>query len=284
VSPVSAAIRFPVLALLAGCLAPAGLRAQVRTPAAGVVQVTARDFTFEMPDTVAGGVRTLQLRNAGNEPHHLMLFRLDRGRGLAEVSAALARDAALPSWMHAAGGPNAVVGQRQSIVTLRLQPGIYVAYCFIPSPDHRLHYAKGMMKLVAVVPPARPGAPLPRGDDTVTLSDYGFRLAHALTAGQHRITVTNTAGQAHELILSRLLAGNGSLDFVRWIERQDGPPPVEPFGGVTDIAPGETVVIDVALEPGRYSLLCRVRDAGDGKPHDRHGMMADIIVGPRRDP
>jgi len=34
----------------------------------------------------------------------------------------------------------------------------------------------------------------------------------------------------------------------------------------------------VDLAPGTYSLLCRVRDKGDGKPHDVHGMSRDIVV------
>ena len=108
--------------------------------------------------------------------------------------------------------------------------------------------------------------------------DYGFRLSRPLTAGHHRITVTNEGTQAHELILSRLAAGKRSADFVRWIERHEGPPPVEPYGGVTDIAAGATVMFEVDLTPGRYSFLCRVRDARDGQPHDRRGMTADIVV------
>jgi len=110
------------------------------------------------------------------------------------------------------------------------------------------------------------------------LNEYGFRLAHPLTRGHHRIAITNRGTQTHELILSRLGPGRTSADFVHWIEAQDGAPPIEPWGGTTDIAPGRTIVIDVELEPGRYSFLCRVRDTGDGRPHDRHGMMLDVAV------
>ncbi|MEP6495536.1 MAG: hypothetical protein ABJF01_22805 [bacterium] len=132
--------------------------------------------------------------------------------------------------------------------------------------------------MITVIPMADPPAVLPRGDVVITLQDYGFRFSRPLTPGHHRIAVTNQGKQPHELILSRLAPGKSTADFVRWIERQGGPPPVEPYGGVTDIAPGTTVLLEVDLDPGRYSLLCRVRDAADGQPHDRHGMTADIVV------
>jgi hypothetical protein len=246
-----------------------------------VVRIVAREFTFDMPDTLPAGVTTMRLRNDGKEPHHVMLFRLDAGKGVRDVEAALAHDAAYPAWMHAVGGPNAVIGTRLATVTVTLAPGRYVAFCFIPSPDRVLHSSKGMVKPLTVVAASGPKAAMPRGDVTVTLLDYGFKFSHPLTAGHHRIAVRNDGKQAHELILSRLADGKTTADFVRWIELQNGPPPVEPYGGVTDISAGETVLIDVDLEPGRYSALCRVRDSRDNLPHDRHGMTADIVVSPK---
>jgi hypothetical protein len=38
------------------------------------------------------------------------------------------------------------------------------------------------------------------------------------------------------------------------------------------------MLIDVYLQPGIYSVVCRVRDAGDGHPHDEHGMYAQFRV------
>ena len=84
--------------------------------------------------------------------------------------------------------------------------------------------------------------------------------------------------QPHELILSELAPGKTSADFAHWIETQEGPPPVQPYGGATDLPPGGTIVLDVKLEPGRCSAVCRVRDAVDGQPHDQHGMTTDFVV------
>jgi len=245
---------------------------------AQVVTVVAREYAFDLPDTLDAGVTTFRLRDAGREPHHMMLYALDAGHSLRDVHDALTAGGAHPHWMHAVGGPNSTIGSRQSVATLDLAAGTYAVFCHIPSPDGRLHFSKGMLKSLIVRPAAAIRDRLPPPDVAITLDDYAFRLSRPLTRGYHRIAITNRGRQAHELILSRLAAGKSGHDFVHWIELQDGPPPVEPWGGTTDLAPGRTIVLDVNLEPGRYSLLCRVRDTGDGLPHDRHGMMTEVEV------
>lgn len=279
----------PVVAGLATLVLGAAARTPVVALTEGephVVTVVAREFAFDMPDTIPAGVTTFRLRNAGRQPHHLMLYRLDHGWGLKEVLAALHAGGAHPRWMHAAGGPNAVIGDRESVATLRLRPGRYVAFCHVKSPDNVVHFEKGMMKLIIVAPAPRaaegralaPRAVLPAADLTVTLREYAFSFSHSPTRGRHRIAVINRGRQPHEFILSKLAPGRTNADFVHWIDTQDGPPPVQPYGGATDLPPGGTVVLDVDLEPGHYSVVCRVRDAVDGQPHDRHGMMAEFTV------
>ncbi len=208
-----------------------------------------------------------------------MLFRLDRGKTLSDAFHALTITAALPSWMHAVGGPNSPPpGGGVSNGTLVLEPGEYVVFCMVPSPDGEPHFAKGMARGLTVRPSSRAAATLPDGDITITMHDYDFVFSTTPTHGHHTIAVKNAGRQPHELILSRLAPGKTSRDFVHWIETQDGAPPVTTVGGTTDIPPGGSMLIEVDLEPGSYSLLCRVRDAGDGKPHDAHGMSRDFVV------
>lgn len=245
---------------------------------ANVVTVVARDFAFEMPDTIAAGLTTFRLRNAGTQPHHLMFYRLDRGKHLADVLTALNAGGAHPAWMHAVGGPNAILPGAETAGTLVLQPGTYVAFCHVKSPDNMLHFAKGMMKIVTVSPTARAPTILPAADITVTLNDYAFTFSHPPTRGHHLMAVINRGTQPHELILSKLLPGKTSQDFIHWMDTQQGAPPVIPAGGATDLPPRGTLVIPVDLESGRYSIVCRVRDAKDGQPHDRHGMFTEFTV------
>jgi len=246
---------------------------------ANVVTVTAREYAFDMPASIPAGLTSFVLRDAGAQPHHLMLFRLDRGKNLTDAFHALTTTAALPSWMHAAGGPNTPApGGGVANGTLVLEPGEYVVFCMVPSPDGTPHFARGMARGLTVRPSSHTVTTLPAGDITVTMHDYDFIFSSPPTHGHHTIAVRNAGRQAHELILSRLAPGKTSLDFVRWIETQDGPPPVTPIGGITDLPPGGEMLMEVDLGPGSYSLLCRVRDAGDGKPHDAHGMSRDFVV------
>lgn len=244
---------------------------------ANVVTVVAHDFALEMPDTIPAGLTTFRLRNAGTEPHHLMFYRVDPGKRLSDVLAALNAGGAHPAWMHPAGGPNAVLPGKEAVGSLVLQPGSYVAFCHVKSPDRVLHFAKGMMKMVTVSG-HRVSAQLRTPDLTVTLTDYKFTFSHPPTRGPHMIAVVNRGTQPHELILSKLAPGKTSHDFVHWMDTQDGPPPVIPSGGTTDLPPGGTMVIAVDLSPGTYSAVCRVRDAHDGRTHDRHGMLSDFVV------
>jgi len=250
----------------------------VRVPGANVVTVVVRDYAYTMPDSIPAGLTTFVLRNEGTQGHHLQLFRIDGGRSLADVHTALMTNAVVPTWMHATGGPNTPVpGGGESVGTLVLAPGSYVAFCTIPASDGMEHFKKGMMKSITVTP-SHARAPLPVADLRFTLGEYGFTMSAVPTRGHHTIAVTNIGSQDHELILSQLSPGKSALDFDHWIDSPNGKPPVRPFGGTTDISPGETMVIQVDFVPGHYSLLCRVRDSHDGKPHSKHGMMKDFIV------
>lgn len=273
----------PAYLSLLGALAIHGvLSAQTRPaiPAGSrVVEVITRDFAFGMPDTLVAGMTTFRLRNEGPSPHHLMLYRLDAGKTLSDAFQALQAGGSHPGWMHAAGGPNAVPRGREAVGTVMLEPGTYVAFCHVKSPDQVIHFAKGMMRAVRVVPAADPALnDWPEADLTVTLREYTFSWSHPPARGWQRIAVRNLGQQRHELILSRLAQGKSTEDFIRWMNSQQGPPPAVPWGGITDLPAGGTMLIDVYFEPGPYATLCRVRDAGNGRPHDEHGMYAQITV------
>lgn len=247
-------------------------------PGARIVPVVTHDFTFTLPDSLPAGLTTFRLRNEGRQPHHLMLYRLEPGKRLGDVLAALKAGGAHPAWMHAVGGPNAVPHGGESVGTVQLTPGSYVVFCHVKSPDQVLHFAKGMLKPLVVTPASGRAAPLPAADLTVTLRDYSFAFSRAPRRGWQRIAVRNAGTQPHELILSRLAPGKTSRDFIAWMNTQQGSPPVTPSGGTTDLPAGGTMVIDVRLQPGTYSMVCRVRDAEDGRPHDEHGMYTQFVV------
>src|SRR5688572_3607992 len=64
-----------------------------------VVTVVARDFAFQAPDEVPAGVVTFQLQNRGAVLHHMAVIRLDGGKTLQDLLAAMqASPGKLPAW------------------------------------------------------------------------------------------------------------------------------------------------------------------------------------------
>jgi hypothetical protein len=205
---------------------------------------------------------------------------VDSGRTLADVFTALKAgpEAAPPRWLLPVGGPNAPAPGGTSNATLELAPGNYVALCMIPAPDRAPHFAHGMVKWLAVTPSKGTPAPLPEADLTITLTDYDFMMSKPLTSGRHRIAVTNTSSQPHELVINRYGDGESNARFAQWAYDQKGPVPAHAMGGATPLLPGHTVIIDELFTPGRYGFICFIPDAKDGKPHFMHGMEKEFAV------
>lgn len=240
------------------------------------MHVVARDFAFEIPDTVPAGMTTIRLENEGPDMHHFFLVKLAEGKTLDNLLAETKGDA-LPEWAVPVGGPNTPVPGGESAITVELEPGRYAALCVIPAPDGIPHVAKGMSTSFEVVASDIRTAP-PEADIVMTLVDYDFQLSAPLTAGEHVIEVRTDAPQPHEILLVQLAPGKSLNDMMEWIAKPNGPPPGAPIGGTVGIAPGRVNLMPVNLQPGEYALVCFLPDHKDGKPHFMHGMMKQITV------
>lgn len=245
--------------------------------AAAAVTFTATDFAFRGPDTVAAGAVRVRLRNAGAELHHAQLLRLESGKRLSDVYAWLKAGGPPPAWMRDVGGPNAPAPGAEAEAVVSLLPGRYAIVCFIPSPDGTPHVVKGMGSEFVVV--GAPGRVVEAAADVdVRLTDYGFSFSTPVTAGSRTLRIRTDAPQSHEMFIARLAQGKTAADLLQWIEKPLGPPPGEPMGGVSAIAPGMANTITVTFTPGEYALYCFVPDAKDGKPHVAHGMVKQFTV------
>ena len=263
--------------------APAGTRRQVaaRTPATRVrtFSIMAHDYAFAMPDTIEAGSAVLKLDNHGKEMHHAWIARLDGGRTINDLLAAMKHEGPPPSWFVSIGGPNVAAPNGSAEATVLLTPGSYVALCFIPAPDGQPHIMKGMMKSFTVVPAKRTvPARLPAADNTITLNDYGFDFAKPLAAGRQVLRLANTATQPHEAVMFQLAPGKTATDVIEWVHKPAGPPPFLGSYGLTGIDQGIEANISVDLARGEYALICFVPDAKDGKPHFVHGMVRTVTV------
>jgi uncharacterized lipoprotein YbaY len=246
------------------------------------VAVHAKNYTFDLPDTIAGGVVKFELINEGPAPeiHHISIARVLGDYTSKDFMEEMkANPSTPPAWAKAMGGPNpSSMPGVNSNATMDLKPGRYIAMCFVPGPDGVPHIMKGMIKDFVVTAAADPSAALPPADVTIKLADYSFTATPALSVGHHAIRVENDAAQEHEVILVKLNAGKTVDDVLSFIETMKGPPPGAFVGGVSGISNGAVNQFDVDLEPGDYALICLIPDAKDAKPHAMHGMKQQIKV------
>jgi hypothetical protein len=249
-------------------------------PATHVAVIHAKDYAFDAPDSITAGWTTFHLVNDGPNLHHAALARLDSGKTIADLDAAMKANpnGPPPKWMVDVGGPNAPDPNSSSDATFNLGAGNYVVICFVDTPDHVPHFAKGMIRPLKVVASSAPAAPEPTADATVTLSDYTFTMSGKLTPGKHTIKIVNKGPQEHEVELVRLAPGKESKDVAAWIAKPEGPPPGNALGGIAGAVNGTVAYMTVDLTPGDYGFLCFIPDAKDGKAHVQHGMMKDFKV------
>jgi uncharacterized cupredoxin-like copper-binding protein len=290
--------RLPVLLYLVGAVAacradrpspdtdaavPSSSAAATAVPAASVtvspVTVTATDFKLDMPATIPSGAVSLRLVNSGKELHHAQIVRLDQGKTLADLKAAMEHEAPPPPWLHFLGGPNGIAPGQEATSITSLAPGEYVLLCLIPGSDGVPHLMKGMIQPFEVTGGGAEAA-LPVASDTVQLGDYSFELARPITPGPHTVLVTNGGQQPHELVLLRLGPGKTVKDFGVWATTggMKGPPPALPLGGVAVLDHGASGMFTADFAPGDYGMICFVPDSKDGKLHLMHGMMKQITV------
>jgi hypothetical protein len=276
-------IAVAAVATLSGAMRASVVSDGPKTGKPNVVEVTARDYAFEAPDSIVAGRTTIHLKNEGPDFHHVWLVKLDAGKHLSDLTEAMKNPGApLPKWATDVGGPNSPMPGGETTATLDLTPGHYVMACVIPAmKDGQPHFMKGMVKEI-VVTPARgvqqAGQALPAADVTMTLSDYAFDLSAPITVATRSIRIRNVAEQPHEAVIVKLAPGATAQTFLEAMEKPQGPPPGALVGGITGIAKGRTVDIPTAFTPGDYALICFVGDAKDGKPHLAHGMVKQFTV------
>lgn len=246
-------------------------------PATHTAHVKATEFAFVAPDTIPAGWTTFHLMNDGTMLHHVAIVRLDSGKTLADVEAALKTQGPPPKWFVEVGGPNAPDPKAQANATLNMQPGSYVLLCFVDIPGNVPHFAKGMVRPLTVVASTAPSTE-PTADVNIALADYSFTTTGAVKPGHHTVKVTNNGPQSHEVELVHLAPGKTLKDFAAWLDKMDGPPPASAIGGVVGMAPGTSNYFDVDLVAGNYAFLCFLPDAKDGKRHLEHGMVKEFKV------
>lgn len=272
-----------------------------------VVEVTATDYAFRAPDEISSGWTTLRFTNDGEEPHFVFLSRLPEGKTADDYETDLSvafnnawmavRDGqmnqeealgmlfeALPEWFSSVrfmGGPGFAKPGLTSETTMHLEPGNYVLECYMKTKEGEVHYMEGMMRPITVT--AEPsGAPEPKADIRITLSNYQMDVEGDLTPGRHTIAVhvaeNPEEGFGHSVHLARLEPETDVNEVVQWMNwfNVNGlrtPAPAAFLGGTHMQLPVEhPQYFTVDVEPGRYLFI------SEATAHQ--GVLKEVTVAP----
>lgn len=254
--------------------APPTLTVTASEPAAG-------EYAFDVPE-LPSGVFTIELSNDGAEPHDFQLVVAAEGHTLDELIAEVnAEDAPVSDWVEAAGGVGQTAPGASSTATVDLEAADLWYFCTV-SGDKGPHAQNGMAGELTLGEDT--GAEMPETSMSIEAFDYGF-TDNALSAEETSLTVTNTGEQIHHVIIAPMAEG-ATLDMINEFfqseEEPEGPPPVDFDAAMSTavIAPGQTIVADVALEAGTsYALACFMVDYEiPGPPHVAKGMLDTVEI------
>jgi hypothetical protein len=255
--------------------------ARVPRVASRTVTITAHDFAYTgLPVHAPAGWLTFRMINAGRELHMFATASVPSGYTASTLEAALLggkgpKNLRITEW----GGPNAVAPGDTTSVTMFLPAGSYVVGCFVTSPDGKTHFAKGMMGSFDVVAASDSGA-APASDASIVLSTYNITMPGApatLKPGARTFLVRNSAKEAHDVVVLRVLPGHTVAQALSWFAKlPPGAPAAVPVGGTTGIHTGEQVLVPARLQPGQYVLVCWMTT--NGKFHFDLGMQHAFTV------
>lgn len=241
------------------------------------VTFTAEESGFSGPDTIAGGWTNIILVNNSQGAHHIQLVKLDDGKTLDDLKAALEADAEnFPAWGRPYGGPNAPDPGGNTSAIVKLDAGNYAMISVIPNAEGLPGFLNGMLKALTVTEAGGAAALEPKAEVTVDLTEFALAVPGPITAGEHVIRFSNMGLQIHEAYLVKLNDGVTADDYLS--APLDAPPPAVSLGGITGIAPGAHQYVSVTLEPGNYAIFCFFPDPNSHAPHFALGMIREFSV------
>ncbi len=250
--------------------------------AATRIDITGRDYAFDVPPTIEGGLVEISFSNAGREPHFAGMSKVAPGRTFNDVRAALTAPPAAapppgPPPFEDFGGASTIEPGSRTKIALNLPVGTYALYCTIPAPDGTSHAAKGMISQVTVTEGTE--GKLPASVATIKTVDFSFDPVPPLRVGTNVVRLRNEGKQVHELNLVELGPGKKVEDILAWHRQPAGPPPVRYLGGVA-IRPGKEATTELDLKAGStYAFVCEIPDfLGDFKLHVTKGMYTQAFA------
>lgn len=270
--------RIAVLVIAAG-LATAGLAACGDESEQNLTFTLSGDgkaATFTGPESAEAGLTEITFENEGDSESDLQLIRVEGDRSPEEVVDGLGEainGKPFPDWFFAGGGIGTVTPGESATATQVLEPGAYYAFDTEGSQD-----LPDPKDVAMVEVSGEESGDEVEGDATVSAFEYGFET-DGLSEGSE-IVFENKGAEPHHLVASPLVGDSTAEDVESFFETEKGKPPFREEGGQTTavIEGGESQLVPLDLEPGRYVLLCFVSDRQGGPPHAFKGMVGEVEV------
>ncbi len=245
-------------------------------PQPKVVEITGKDYAFEAPDSIEGGLIEISFSNGGQEPHFAGLAKVAEGKTYDDAKAFFTAPAdkpptGPPPFEEFAGAATMNPGAHGR-ATFNLPAGAYALFCALPASDGVPHVNKGMIKPLTVTEGI--AAAVPEAAATLMAKDFSLSGSPPTKAGTTVVGLRNQGQQLHEVNLIELAAGKKVDDALAWFKAPAGPPPMAFLSGVA-VKPGEDGAATFDLKAGSsYAFICAIPDSlsGDFIPHIVKGM------------
>jgi hypothetical protein len=263
-------------------------------PSPGVT-VTAREYAFDAPSEIEGGVVRLTLKNDGKLKHEAVVVAAG-DTPLPQLEHDLAPivkgdGKPTPAYLHFSGGVSLVPGGTSETSTLSLPAGRYVLVCTLTDVDsldssqesdkppsdsaEQFHFERGMA--VPFTVKATNSASMPSTDGTVTARDWSFDLP-SLAPGDRTLTFHNAGRQDHSLAVAEFADGVSAAAAKAAFEKllradathppPDGSPTPEDLAFAGPLSAGGRATFSLALKPNRsYVFACYMSDRSGGPLH-----------------
>jgi hypothetical protein len=127
-----------------GPLQDCGREVEEPDPDAERVDVTAREYEFDIPATAPAGPVSFVLSNEGEEPHHMVVVAFTGDETVEDLFAAEEAGEDPEQFVEDIGDSPAATPGEETVLNADLSPGRYAMLCFISAPDGEPHAFKGM--------------------------------------------------------------------------------------------------------------------------------------------
>ena len=265
---------------------------QTTWPVAPSVTITARDYSFDVPTEIDGGVVRVTLQNDGQFKHQAVIVvagdtPLDRLRqDLTPIVTGAGRPT--PDYLRFQGGVSPVPAGTSEMSILTLPAGDYVMVCTLtdadtladpagppPSDAPRVHYDLGMAAPFTVK--KTNSDPMPPTDGTIVARDWAFDVP-ALDPGFRVLTFRNDGRQDHSLAVAefpdRVDEASARAAFEKLLTAGakhpggDGAPVPQNVAFAGPLSPGGQSTFPMNLKVHRtYVFACYMTDRTGGPLH-----------------